>query len=616
MTREIPATRVTENSGSSSLMRSADWKRAKRSSASDRGLQMRNTLRAALYARFSSDVQKDRSIDRQFADLEKIAPNIGLRLDKALYFADRAQSATSLFDRPGLTRELLSAAKAKKFDVVLVEATDRLSRNRADLFWLVEQFKFLGVKIYTPSGEVTDLQLTFDGHQNADFIAKLAVRIKSGHDLMTREGRLTGGVTYGYEAVSGQPGVRKVNDREAKIVRRIYTEYANGVSPREIVKGLAKDGVVSPNGSPTWNYQGIVGGDGTGTGRGLIHNDLYRGKIVRNRFKKVKNPDNGRSINRKAAEADLIVVEAPHLRIVSDELWNAAHAVRLQRRAQRFPGGYKSKPTLARKQHLLSGLLRCASCNGQMTITASTAGGRVGCSNATYRQTCDHVKTYKITTITDEVVAKMEKELTDPEFIKRRMKARVAERALAQREGNAERQDAQKKLDRLNVQIARLVAAIADSDQPVKEIMVSIQTKETERAALQERVRLLGAEDNVTVLQPAAMSAFGKSVETLAKLLRRNSNDPACRMAFTNIIDSVVVHPTPKKQPYELSMYARLSAMRGVDLFPQQRTHKEIVAAEGFSRNSVEAGSRYRPSLNRTTEPGDLILLGRWKLAA
>lgn len=575
-----------------------------------------NTLRTALYARFSSDVQKDRSIDRQNADLEKAAPRLGLKLHKSLYFADRAQSATSLFDRPGLTRDLMNAAKAKKFDAVLVEHTDRLSRNRADLFWLVEMFKFYEIKLFTPMGEVTDLQLTFDGHQNADFIIKLAGRVKSGQDEITREGKVASCISYGYDAVPNQPGVRVINKVEAQIVRRIFTEYANGASPREIAKGLMKDRIPSPNGGTVWNFQGIVGGDSTCTNRGLLHNELYRGKIVRNRYRNVKNPETGKTIKRKAAEEDLIVIDAPRLRIIEDALWDAAHAVRLARRAEKFPSGQRAKAILARKTYLLSGLLRCASCSSQMTITGTATGGRIACSNATYRQSCDHVKSYSLVRITDEVIAKMVKELTDPEFLKRRMKARAAERAQAESEQRNERHDVQRKLDRINVQIAKLVRAADDDDanELPPELLSSMKAKEVERAALQERLRLLGDDSNVTILQPAAMGAFGKSVETLAKLLRRNSDDPACRMAFANIIDSIVVHPTEKRQPYELSMYARLSAMKGIDLFPQQRTHREMLAAEGFSRTSVQSGTMKRYGLDRNS--GGVFLLGRWKAAA
>jgi DNA invertase Pin-like site-specific DNA recombinase len=247
-------------------------------------------LTAALYARFSSDLQKDRSIDDQFRDLERAAKRFGFMLDKKLYFSDRAQTATSLFDRPGLTRELLGASAKHAFDVVLVEATDRLSRSQADLFWLSDRFKFDNVKIFTPSGEVSEMQLTFDSHSNADMVKKLAIRVKRGHDGIAREGKVAGSLSYGYDAVPGKPGERTINAKEAAVIRRIFTEYASGKTPRQIVDGLAKDNISSPSGAPFWNHQVIVGGVNK---RGLIHNRLYIGEYVKNRFYNVKAPETG-----------------------------------------------------------------------------------------------------------------------------------------------------------------------------------------------------------------------------------------------------------------------------------------------------------------------------------
>ena len=585
------------SSGSRWQKRLVGWKLGKKLHTATRDHQMAHPklklatqLRAALYARFSNDVQNERSIDRQFADLEKAAQRLGFKLDKRHYYCDRAQSGTSLFERPGLTRELLGAAAKNEFDVVLVEQTDRLSREQADTHWLAARFKFYNTKIFTPAGEVSALQLTFEGYQNADFITKLAGRVKSGHNEIARAGKIAGKKPYGYDGVLGKPGECVINEKQAAVVRRMFTEYASGKSPRQIVQGFIDEGIPSPSGAH-WNYQGIVGG--SETGRGLIHNRLYIGELVRNRFTNVKNPDTGRRIVRKSAQDDLIVVPVPHLRIIGQELWEAAHAVRLARQVQMAgPGGYKPRPVLPRKSYLLSGLLRCGTCNGQMTIISSALGGRVGCSSAAYRRTCNHTKTYHLGTVTNEVIGKMHEQLTNHEFLKARMKAKAAELAKAEKEGNVERVEAQRKLDRLNLQIARLVSAIENTDAPVKELMDSIKAKEIERVGLQERIRLLGAETNVTVLQPTAMSAFGKSIETLAGLLRRNENDPACRLALSNIIDCVIVHPTPKKRPYELSMYARLSAIRGIELFPERRSHQQIVAAEGLSRITVEAEPR------------------------
>jgi len=567
----------------------------------------------ALYARYSSDVQKDTSIEDQFSQLERAAKRLGLKIDKRHYYSDRAVSATSLFERPGLTRDLLAAASRKEFNGVLVEATDRLSRNQADLFWLSDRFKFHNVLLFTPNGEVSDMQLTFDSHSNADFIKKLALRVKRGHDTMTREGKVAGGLCYGYDLVPGQSGTRVINEREAVVVRRIFTEYANGITPRKIVAGLHRDGIPSPTGAAVWNYQGIVGGDGTATGTGLLHRELYRGKIVRNRFRKVKNPENGKYINRKADEHDLIEVDAPHLRIIDDALWQRAHAVRLQRKQQMHPAGFKMKPTTPLSQLFLMGALRCASCHGVMTKVSTTRGGRVACSNANYRNSCDHVRSYDLQSITDEVIKRLESDHIDNEWLKEKAKAKAQEYAKQRKEENTERQAAQAKLDRLNLQIARLVDVLADGAMPGAEIKTKIKAKEAERVALVEHLRLLGPEKNVIELG-RSISAFAESAKALAVLLRADPNCPTNRQTFANMIFSIEVYPVAKKQPYDLQMNARISAIQGVNVKPQQRTHQEIVAAEGVRK--FGPGNNVTSSLSGPNNQDGIISLGRWRAAA
>jgi site-specific DNA recombinase len=110
-------------------------------------------------------------------------------------------------------------------------------------------------------------------------------------------------LAYGYDAVLGKPGERLINKDEAATVRRIFVEYAGGRTPREIVKGLHRDCIPFPSGAAVWNYQDIVGGL---TKRGLIHNRMYIGEVVRNRVKNVKNPETGKRITRKATAEDLV----------------------------------------------------------------------------------------------------------------------------------------------------------------------------------------------------------------------------------------------------------------------------------------------------------------------
>jgi site-specific DNA recombinase len=253
-----------------------------------------------------------------------------------------------------------------------------------------------------------------------------------------------------------------------------------------------------------------------------------------------------------------------------------------------------------RKLHLLSGLLRCGECNGQMTVTASSrTGQRIGCSAAYNTRSCKHGKSCDLGKLTDLAVNSMCLHLTDPELIKASTLAKTLEFSRLEKENNGARQAAVKQFDRLNIQIAKLVRMIDEEDDMPRELLASLKAKEIERRSLEERIRLLQAESNVTTLHPTVIKAFGKSIETLHAKLKRNPDDPECRMAFGNIIDSIIVHPTENGKPYDISLYARLAAIMGVDLFPAPRTNKEIVAAEGLPRISTDGTALSRPPSSR-----------------
>lgn len=561
-------------------------------------------IKAALYARYSSDIQRDISIERQFADLEKAADRLGLKLDKRHYFSDRGQSGQSLFERPGLTRELMGAAKKKQFDVVLVEQTDRLSRRRADLFWLADELKFSDIRIFTPSGEVSSLQLTFDGHSNEDFIQKLAHRVKSGQDAAARAGRIPGPAAYGYDCVPGKPGEKVINKEEAQVIVRIFQEYASGKSPRLIAADLMKDKIPSPTGGSFWNYQSIVGG--SGNKRGLLHNALYVGVFVRNRAYNVKNPATGKTITRKANPDDVIRVELPDLKIINETLWDAAHRVRTERGNTMIGKGASARAVIPRKPHLLSELLRCAECNGPMIINFSDRHGKKGicCSTAHKRQSCQHRKTYNLDKITSLAVEKMVEHLTDPARLKKQAEALIVEYQRLEKEHSTARQDAQKKLDRLNVQIAKLMRMVEqdESGDLPEEIQSSLKVKEIERRGLKERIRLLGAETNVRDLPTAVIQSFGKSIAKLADMIERDRDDPACRMALGNVVDSILVHPTDFGAPYDISIWGRVSAVMGrVNLFsagaePSEKQGRSGVLIKGVT---VQALTSFTSALAR-----------------
>jgi site-specific DNA recombinase len=546
-------------------------------------------LRAAIYCRYSDEEQTE-SIERQTADLEKVAPRLDLILNKRLYFSDAAQSATTLFDRPGLTRDLLDAAAKKLFDVVLVEHTDRLARKQADMFWLVEQFKSLGIKIYTPGGEVDPLRLTFESYQNEQFSIMLSKRVKSGQDNAVRNNLIPHGLGYGYDNIGGKANVKIINQDQAAIVVRMFRECASSKSPRNISLDLTRDKVPTPSGADDWTFQTV---------NKILQNEIYIGVYVRNRVRRVRNYNTGKRDAHKASPDDLVTADFPHLRIVDQDLWEAAQAVRRERANKTFGNRQIERATVVRKLHPFMGLFRCAECGSKMIITGSARKGTdrsIACSEAWWRSTCKHRKSYSLARLTAHATDKMHEHLTDPEGVKERASVRAKMLASLEREASSERDTTQRELDRVDLRIKKIVRLIEDdeSDDVPQELDDRYKELRVEQRGLKQRREMLDTKITGATPHPSAVKALARDVDTLHKMLKDNPDDPACRMALGNLIERVLVHPTGHNRPYDVSLLARHAAYTGeLPLFPEYEA-KQSVTNHRLSR--INTGNAIVPS--------------------
>src|ERR1700730_339851 len=217
-----------------------------------------NVRTAAIYARFSNDeLQKQRSIDDQVALCCDIAKR--QQINVVATFSDRGKSSATLVDRDGLL-EMMNAAKARRFDVLIVESLDRLSRDQEDLPGLFKRVTFFEIEILTANeGVATPIHVGLRGMYGAMFLKDLGDKVRRGHSGRVREGKFPGATPYGYRRVLGKPGEREIDPEQANVVLRIFKEYAAGRSPRAIAAGLTADGILSPNGGP-WNYAWLMGG--------------------------------------------------------------------------------------------------------------------------------------------------------------------------------------------------------------------------------------------------------------------------------------------------------------------------------------------------------------------
>src|SRR5229473_583753 len=211
-------------------------------------------MRAAVYARYSSDMQRDASIEDQIRLCrQRIGAEGWTYLD---VYADRASSGSSTV-RPAYQR-LLGDARSGLFDVVLAEALDRLSRDQEDIAGLFKRLRFAGIRLFTVAeGEITELHVGLKGTMNALFLKDLAQKVRRGLEGRVREGRSGGGLCFGYDVVRehdarGEPvhGGRRINLAEAATVEQIFTLFSHGESPRAIARILNSEGVPGPGGRP------------------------------------------------------------------------------------------------------------------------------------------------------------------------------------------------------------------------------------------------------------------------------------------------------------------------------------------------------------------------------
>ena len=276
-------------------------------------------IRVAIYARFSSDLQNDKSVDDQIAFCRAVCAHNGMTV--VLTFEDRAVSASSAKNRPGFIA-LMRAAAARLFDVVVAEDMDRIFRDQADYHAARKELDFFGITIHTATGKVTKIDGALRALMGEMYLENLALHVRRGLEGVIRDGRHAGGRAYGYSIVPGSPGELVIDDAQAGIVQRIFARFVAGVTPRAIAAELNADRIAAPRGT-RWNASTINGNNARG--HGMLLNELYAGRIVWNKVRMVKDPTTGKRISRINAKEQHRITEAPQLRIIDDVTWNAAH---------------------------------------------------------------------------------------------------------------------------------------------------------------------------------------------------------------------------------------------------------------------------------------------------
>jgi len=415
--------------------------------------------------RYSSDEQKDSSIDNQIADCMEIARREGYKVAKQFIFEDRAISGTSRFGRSGMD-SLIDAVRARKFDVLLCESQSRLNRDIEDRAFLSKRLLSNEIILHTYHDGLVpldDMMGNIRAVIDAQYSKTLSKNVKQGMRGRARLGLRPGQLTYGYKLVEGgRPGEWEIDPEKAKIVQRIFREYVAEVSVRDIAVGLTRDKIPTPKkrGGTAWGHQAFLGG---GDG-GMLSNRLYAGESVYGRQYFVKDHDTHKTSKRWRPESEWIVTPVPHLQIVDSKTWDAAQRLRASRQPLKVSGEVVIRQTVLRnKGHLLAGLLGCGKCGGKM-ISSNVSRGRtcVKCASAHLKTSCDHRRAYDIDKLKKIVVDNYCAD--DPEFealMRRAYNLQFSKSA--RRDNDDERAEVEGQIAKLKIQQARIADLIIDA---------------------------------------------------------------------------------------------------------------------------------------------------------
>ncbi len=500
---------------------------------------MTQPLRAVIYARFSTDMQRDASIDDQIRSCREHAKRQGL--DVIEVYSDRAISGASLM-RSGI-QKLLRDAQGNAFDVVLSEAFDRLSRNQADIAAIYQKLQFRGVMIETVSeGMISEMHIGLKGTMNSLFIKDLAVKTHRGLKGRALAGKSAGGKAYGYQNVvhydaSGEPirGDRKIEPVEADVVRRIFTEYAAGLSPRKIAEKLNESGTTGPTGRG-WGTSTLHGNRERGTG--ILNNELYIGRQIWNRLAYVKDPETGKRVSRLNPEADWVITEVPELRIIDDALWDA---VRARQGAMKVKNSDVPIWDRRRPRTLFSGLMACGCCGGDFSKVNKHS---FGCSTARNKGKayCTNMAMISQIELEELVLKALQDNLMDEDALKVFCQEYAKERNRLQATASQNRSALEKELAKTKADHAKLVDAIiagVPADQ-VKDKMIALDARRIELEAQMER----DPAPSPIRIHPKLAETYRDKVATLIRQLKDPDGMLEAKDALRGLIDRIVLQPS------------------------------------------------------------------------
>jgi site-specific DNA recombinase len=554
---------------------------------------------AAIYARKSTEqngvADEAKSVARQIEHAKVYAARKGWIVVDDHVYTDDGISGAEFVKRPGFIRLMNALSPRPPFQVLVMSEESRLGREQIETAYALKQITDAGVRVFF---YLEDRERTLDNAMDkvmlslTNFAAEME-REKARqrtYDAMLRKAKalqVTGGKLYGYDNVDvpGPAGTRayvtrQANEEQAAVVRRIFEMYAAGTGMLTIAKTLNAEHVSPPRGRG-WAPSGV---------RAMLYNEMYRGMIVWNRSQKIVR--GGTKKQRTRDHSEWLRLEAPELRIISEELWQRVKA-RLQERANAFPRSPKTHKLMGRPRYqdesayLLTGFARCTVCGGPVGTEVRVHG-----SNGK-RQTIPHyacldnrrrgaaICTNGVAVrqdVVDRAILEAITEVLRPEVLTLAVDKALEKLSRRRSQHAGRRQEIERELTDMQRKMDRLLDALTDSSLPTDEIKTRLTAEKARKSALTAELEKLEQLMKVAGVDTAQLKRrIEERVADITSLLARNTVQ-ARQMLRKLLADKIELEPVGSGRERAYKFRGSLT----IEKLISGETSPTVVAPTGF----------------------------------
>lgn len=267
-----------------------------------------------------------------------------------------------------------------------------------------------------------------------------------------------------------------------------------------------------------------------------------------NRLRYVKDPTTGKRVSRVNPEDQWIRTEVPHLRLVSDALWQGVRAQqeKIARTMAAREAANDDGKAHARRIHavkrpasLLSGLMTCGVCGGKVGIIVNS---RFGCLNHHRRSTCANNRTIRKDMIEARVLSGLTERMASPDAVAKAVKAYHEENNRLNHAHRARAQADRKALEKIDRSIRGIITAIEDGMyQPV----MKARMQELERQKAEIAARMADVSAGLPDVNPNVSELYRAKAARLVEAVNDPEGGGEVAEAIRALIGGIVLTPGP-----------------------------------------------------------------------